>query len=416
MYDNTISSNGFGIWCVSYSSPHLGHFYGDPGHNVIRQNTIGLRCDYYSNANLGSDNHYCLNSVYGNSYKAIYAIDGSNVMAEYNWWNRPTYPYYVWSDFETYGGATVDPDPALRDNPNSSMLKAASPGTVASDSRIQADDVYSQNSFLDSELRAALESMIEGKYDEAISLYSQKFKKESDLNKKKYSLVQLAECYQTAGRKDFTDFLDREIREGISKDDDIYAMTLELENSFLIADRNYDKAITNLSTIKDNFADNKVVFKHTLFNLGYVYHMLLGDAVNGKRCFAELKAKYPDDDLTLQSEILLGEVDGNAANPDAKREVRAGAPETPDEHIALGNYPNPFNPTTTISYELSATAYVTLKVYDALGREVATLVNETQNSGIHSVTFDASRLASGVYFYRLVAPGISQVKKMLLTK
>jgi len=80
------------------------------------------------------------------------------------------------------------------------------------------------------------------------------------------------------------------------------------------------------------------------------------------------------------------------------------------------NYPNPFNPMTVISYRLSVTSHVTLKVFDILGREVATLVNENQNAGVHSTTFEASKLASGVYFYRLSAPGINQVKKMLLTK
>ncbi len=83
---------------------------------------------------------------------------------------------------------------------------------------------------------------------------------------------------------------------------------------------------------------------------------------------------------------------------------------------ALENYPIPFNPTTTISYKLSSDGYVTLKVYDALGREVATLLNESQEAGIHSVTFNASRLPSGVYFYRLTGPGVNQTKKMLMQK
>ena len=70
------------------------------------------------------------------------------------------------------------------------------------------------------------------------------------------------------------------------------------------------------------------------------------------------------------------------------------------------NYPNPFNPATTIEYRLSAGSDVTLKVYDLLGREVRTLVSERQNSGTHTVTFDAHNLSSGVYFYTLRASGI----------
>lgn len=80
------------------------------------------------------------------------------------------------------------------------------------------------------------------------------------------------------------------------------------------------------------------------------------------------------------------------------------------------NYPDPFNPTTAISYELSANSYVTLRIYDVLGRELATLVDGRQSAGAHSVVFNGSRYASGVYFYRLTAPGVSIVKKMLLEK
>ncbi len=80
------------------------------------------------------------------------------------------------------------------------------------------------------------------------------------------------------------------------------------------------------------------------------------------------------------------------------------------------NYPNPFNPTTMINYQLSANSHVTLKVYDVLGREMATLVNQRQNAGYYSVAFDAARFASGTYFYILKAAGNVNVRKMLLLK
>lgn len=88
----------------------------------------------------------------------------------------------------------------------------------------------------------------------------------------------------------------------------------------------------------------------------------------------------------------------------------------PTQDGLMTNYPNPFNPTTMIAYNLPKGGHVTLKVYDILGREVRTLVNEDQDGGVHFANFDGSRCASGVYFYRLTAPGINQVRKMLLTK
>ena len=80
------------------------------------------------------------------------------------------------------------------------------------------------------------------------------------------------------------------------------------------------------------------------------------------------------------------------------------------------NYPNPFNPTTVLTYQLSTYGYATLKVYDVLGREVATLVDGERSAGVHTVSWDASRLSSGVFLYRLKVGDFSDVKKMILMK
>ena len=80
------------------------------------------------------------------------------------------------------------------------------------------------------------------------------------------------------------------------------------------------------------------------------------------------------------------------------------------------NYPNPFNPATVINYQLAENTLVTLKVYDELGRLLRTLVEARQSAGIHSVTFNASSLSSGVYYYRLTAGSFVQTKKLMLLK
>jgi hypothetical protein len=85
--------------------------------------------------------------------------------------------------------------------------------------------------------------------------------------------------------------------------------------------------------------------------------------------------------------------------------------------FALGqNYPNPFNPSTTISYQLPQESLVTLKVYDVLGNEMVTLINEEKPAGSYEAKFDASKLSSGVYVYRLQAGNFIQTKKMMLVK
>ncbi len=80
------------------------------------------------------------------------------------------------------------------------------------------------------------------------------------------------------------------------------------------------------------------------------------------------------------------------------------------------NYPNPFNPSTTFKYEIAKTGFVTLKVYDILGRELATLVNEVRQPGLYSTEWNSTGKPSGVYFYRLTAGSFSETKKMILLK
>ena len=88
----------------------------------------------------------------------------------------------------------------------------------------------------------------------------------------------------------------------------------------------------------------------------------------------------------------------------------------PAEFKLEQNYPNPFNPSTTINFSVPKSGIVTMKVYNSLGREVETLVNENMAAGTYQVTFDASKLTSGLYFYRIFANGFADTKKMMLVK
>ena len=80
------------------------------------------------------------------------------------------------------------------------------------------------------------------------------------------------------------------------------------------------------------------------------------------------------------------------------------------------NYPNPFNPNTTITYQLKTKSNIQLIIYDLSGQKIKTLLDNQQNAGQHSITFDASGLASGIYIYKLKAGNFEQSRKMLLVK
>jgi hypothetical protein len=104
-----------------------------------------------------------------------------------------------------------------------------------------------------------------------------------------------------------------------------------------------------------------------------------------------------------------------ALSPEA--EEFFGVTETLPSEVALEqNYPNPFNPTTTIAFNMPEAGFVSLKVYNLIGQEVATLVDETKEAGSHSVTFNAEALTSGVYLYKLQAAGTTITKKFTLLK
>jgi len=91
-------------------------------------------------------------------------------------------------------------------------------------------------------------------------------------------------------------------------------------------------------------------------------------------------------------------------------------PTIPSSFQLFQNYPNPFNPTTTIEFSLPARSFVKLTIYDALGQEVETLVNEEKQAGIHRIQFNGSNLPTGVYFYRLEAGNFVDTRKMVLVK
>jgi len=120
---------------------------------------------------------------------------------------------------------------------------------------------------------------------------------------------------------------------------------------------------------------------------------------------------YTDEGNTLFNDII------NWAYPSGPVYVENDNEETiPTSFILYQNYPNPFNPVTVIRYGIPERSHVTLTIYNSLGQEVATLVNEEIDANFYEVTFDASNITSGVYFYRIQAGDFVDTKKMLLLR
>jgi len=111
---------------------------------------------------------------------------------------------------------------------------------------------------------------------------------------------------------------------------------------------------------------------------------------------------------------------GNESNPSNEVSMMitdiADDGSLPTDFNLYQNYPNPFNPSTTISFDLPSSEFVTLTLYDVLGKQVATLVNEVRNAGRYDIRFDAGYLSSGMYFYKISAGNFNQIKKFILMK
>jgi len=180
-----------------------------------------------------------------------------------------------------------------------------------------------------------------------------------------------------------------------------YVNSKQYDNSLKIA----DEVLSSADAAEDLLAE-------MLYEKGLIYKYYLNDTDKANEMYALLMSKYPSSPLVAFAKVEVSSNPGYASKnvaAETNQPVKTATSE-------LYNYPNPFNPTTVISYQLSTTGRASLKVYDVLGREVATLVDEQKPAGSYSVIFDGSHLPSGVYFYRLQVGGLNKTLKMILAK
>lgn len=411
LYYNIIENNSCGIFCYGTSPAHFTNSNGDSlGHNVVKWNGAGISAGNGSHVFLGFTNKRGLNSVYDNTSYEVLAAYSSNIIARYNWWG--TNPH-----FQTSYGGTIDHSFALPSDPNGGMGKAA---VIANSDQegieyevsfehAVADSDTTQ--VFDSEFEEALSYLVNDKFEEAIIQYLQKFKKEKNTRKRIYALEQLVDCYRSAEKNDFIDFLDKEIRPNLSKNSEIYAKTIELENLFLISDRKYEKAIENYTVLRNNFSNYECIYKQALFNMWYIYYNELRDTLEAKGCLSELQTRYPDDDLTLHCLVLLGEINSprqflTRRSHDLGKKELVSESKVPEKYTLLGNYPNPFNPMTTIKYALPYQSVVEIVIYDIMGRQVKSFTISSQSPGYQGIIWNGAnengrQVSSGIYLYRI---------------
>ncbi|MEW6509285.1 MAG: reprolysin-like metallopeptidase [Bacteroidota bacterium] len=318
--NNTITNGNVGIYChqttstllrniiTGQSSYGLSSFdsdvyltYNGQGNNVIRNNNYGVQSGYESVTYLSNGS----NCVHNNTNYEVNAIMYSVVNAENTWWNYTTYPYFTPSDFWIQYYSTVDADPNnLRSDPNNCPLMKII--------NLPSNGIISGGLPIDKEIIEILEKEKEGRYEEAIRKYKEKLKENIAIGEKGFILGRLAKCYIKTNRKDFTEYLNTEIRSHIKSENELYGYSINAENLIMLAEKKYEKAADNYTIIRNNYSTNEQLYKWSTYNLGMLNSYQLNKLEKGKEYFRELIEKYPGDELSVHSRIQIGEMDGYA--------------------------------------------------------------------------------------------------------
>jgi hypothetical protein len=429
IFNNTIKYNGSRGVAGAYDSPvKLYRLSTLRGWNIIEgndtQNGYQLTAQYGSHIVAGTSTDYGWNSIIdpGTPSCTIYLQMSSSIEARGNWWGQYTLPSTGPTGICMSGsGNSFQWSPILLANPNYSKIVSSGDNTGGADSTITLAN-YSQecidcsfpgNSLhFDLELFEALDYVIIGEFERALAIYKRRFAEERTIEIRKYVLRQIADVYRSMERTDFIDFLNSEIRPGLRKTDELYAVTLMLEGIFMLNEEQYEASINRFRELEERFTHIDDYRRVGLFAAGLISLEHSNDNDFGSRQLGKLAALYPDDILSRNALQMYGDRISHAVD----RATIESADAVPVEFALHANYPNPFNPTTQIRFDLPIETNVRLDVFDILGRRVASLVDGRLAAGSHTVNFDASRLSSGLYIYRIETPEFSKTRQMMLVR
>ncbi len=421
---NTVSgSTGAGIECEYNSSPLLYRVYphiGD-GHNVISSNVMGLHAYVNCGPVIGLHN-YGRNSLYSNSVYNVSATNGCSITAELTWWGSAqpdTTKFYL-------SQSTLDYSNYLSSDPNSGMQ-----GNVLVSGQVVASS--GNGPTLDTTLYKVFDDCAAGDYDSAAAICLKVFNGSlSTSSAARQALLLLSNTYEWSGKAGFLDFLNSLISANTATNTDLSIISRQLQAHWLTKAGRYSEAINTFQALHSDFSGTPDIDKFALFNIAEIYHTYLNDVANASVAIEDFLSRYPSDPLAAVARILIPL--GNSSSAALKSAVLVQAEGDQVENKVApptgfgleANYPNPFNPSTQISYSLPEAAQVLLVIYDVLGREIATLAKEYHQAGRYTVVWNSQSsgvpVSSGMYFARLkVLNDLGGVKfaktiKLLLTK
>jgi tetratricopeptide (TPR) repeat protein len=400
------NNNGTGVLFSGYSQ---GLFFPN---NKIINNDLNIFIESNAHPDFGvytGLNDQGRNSIYGGYPYDIRSQYTGTISAQCNWWGGyPIYPpYNPYLDVTSpYGSINVDYALNYNPNPLIGIIEEThnTKGRSLQKSSIEAIESIEGIKEFD-EARALLQDTLKRKEGENLLLNI--LSKHSDKQSGRLAFVALYYYYNTIEDEDSKKMI---LLESTHKDESLSSLAMYFKARDYKESGDYKSAIEELEKAV-NKRHSSDIMPYVYYDLGTLYCYNLDDKEKGEKYYRELAEKYPGEAIT-KTVLSIRKLPPKEKEPPT---------ETTDETVItetklFANYPNPFNPSTIIKYQLSEASLVSLKVYDVMGKEVTTLVNSFQNKGSYDITFNAQGLSSGIYFYKLNVNGKQLINKMLLMK
>jgi len=416
IWSSIIIQNNLNV-LVNSSSPN----FMDPGDDQLRgHNTIAhaasplLRAQNYSYVYLGYGYQGGYNSIFDCDLPHLWVSSYSGVSADNNYWGEEGPSAYYdgtsWALMESPLWSNPNPDPLGKrgydvNNSRTVLGKKASSST-SSDVEKQFHDAVGAGRGGEIETaKQGFRSIIDQNPDS-------KFAPPALLAYYDFSRMQQAISTKASLSGEPFDFLSTFLGPSGGSPLRPFAVRLlareaVLSNSPSIALGYYDDLIANYANSMHEVA--------ALYNEIVYYINVEQNSDKAKMLLTRMKEAYPKDPLTAMARVLVGEK-FTLTEFVGENQKGVATDDIPTEAGLFAPYPNPFNPSTTLSFQVAEAGFVSLRVYDLLGREVALLISEEKQPGTYTVRFDASSLPTGVYFSKLETVGKSFTRKMLLLK
>ena len=403
LYNNTIESEEamLSVNANNGSDPWFGGVNGTTNHfgyNIITASSMADGVIWAQGGSSpmlgygGAGPYYCgYNSIISSGYYPAAAIDGSSsIDAAWCWWGQYPAP-------SCYGN--VNTADALSSNPGggSSLDKAGiAPATQTDDKQSPSDELWS--SALEYYFKRDISNTIKVLKD-IIQVYPDSKNAYKALN----LIARIGNSEKSVNSLEIMEELGSD-----TKNSSMKSGLLAKQVQFHRTAHDYKKAVSLCQTILSDYPDSQKSY-YALYDLFNLFQKDLKDTVSANNILEQLKKKYPDSDLTIMARIDNGEnVRLEKKHLPKKQLIKMTTETISEEFKLLGNYPNPFNPSTNIRFSLEGASEVTIHIYNVLGQQVRILSQSNLNAGVHQITWDGcnelgKEVTSGLYIMHFEA-------------